>query len=157
MSSAPSGALAQPLPPPPATADAPRVMHFQQRVSHANSYAGNGSTFSQRYLVDDAAFQPGAPIFAFTGAAGGGVVRHRRERQPILARNGAAQPLEQPHEEQRGAQRACRCCQLQVQVVRACVGCVCRIGCVAGRLQRLGLRHHRIAFGVASQLPQCHA
>ena len=66
---APSGALSAPLL--EEESSSYRVAWFQQNVDHFNAYVSQ--TFMQRYLVDDSAFKPGGPIFAFTGAEGGDV------------------------------------------------------------------------------------
>ena len=50
-----------------------RVAWFEQTADHFNAY--DDQTFKQRYLIDDSAFAPNGPIFAFTGAEGGNVTR----------------------------------------------------------------------------------
>lgn len=75
MNLQPSGALGRPLPPLAAVEGAAEfeLHEFEQRVDHFNFF--HSTTFRQRYLLRDAAFRPGGPIFVFTGAEGGNVTR----------------------------------------------------------------------------------
>jgi hypothetical protein len=61
------------------------LRHFSQLVDHFNCLAAGNQTFSQRYLLRDADWRSGAPIFVFTGAEGGDVTRVIGDYGSVLA------------------------------------------------------------------------
>jgi len=51
------------------------LRQFEQKLDHFNCLAHANATFAQRYLLRDAEWREGAPMFVFTGAEGGDVTR----------------------------------------------------------------------------------
>jgi len=59
--------------PPVATPAGLELRTLLQLVDHFNCVTAGNETFMQRYLLNDAGWSPGGPIFVFTGAEGGDV------------------------------------------------------------------------------------